>query len=344
MAVWLDKKGMVEERPDPDKEFLLDLGLRLEPIIAELYERATGKQTSNPVPMLWRHTQHPVLIATPDRFVIGTGSPIRGLELKTENQFSDQFGDPGTDQVPHHYFIQCVHYMAVCGMAAWDVAVLHGGVKFSVYHLERDEELEEAMISQLLGWWDKHIVGDTPPDVDSSDAWKIYLHKKHPIELLPIAEIDPESVHVAERLAKVREAERVLEALRSELENQLKNAIGDREGVYTPYGKITWKRTKDGEKVDWESAYIDLRRQVREKLRTYETPEFAMDSFELLASMILDAHTNPKPGVRRFLFTPTKERTHGHQPGEIAGAALAAIADVAGDGQHGSGGTGKGSD
>jgi putative phage-type endonuclease len=314
MDVWLDKRGAVPERADPDKEFLLDLGLRLEPVIAGLYERETKREIVTPSQKIFRHRQHPFLLASPDRIgaeAFGPG-PKFGVELKTENQFSDQFCEPYTDEVPQHYLLQCAHYMNVMDFPEWDVAVLHGGVKFSVYRLHRDAELEQMMTERLLVWWDRHIIGNVPPDVDRSDAWRVYLHQKFPVQLLPMEKIDDERREMLTRYAQVRSAEKVIEALRDEMENQFKALIGDREGIYGAEGRITWKKTKDGKSVDYESAYRELRGAVRESLQTVgpkdaETMARVLKSFDELSDTCLSVHTQTRPGVRRFLFMEAKE-------------------------------------
>jgi putative phage-type endonuclease len=307
MDVWLDKRGLTgDERPDPDKEFLFELGQLMEPVITGLYEKRTGHATR--AGELVRHKNAPVLLGTPDRICIDVA---RGVELKTENQFSDQFGNEGTDEIPHQYLIQCAHYMAVTDLPVWDVAVLHGGARFATYTVERDADLEEYLIDSLLGWWEAHIVRGVPPDMDSSDAWRVYIHKKHPQELLPMVPLEPEHHVLIERLAQTRQAENVMSALRTELESKLKSIIGDHLGVTSPYGKITWKKTKDSKVVDWQGAYYALRQHTIAAIAA-RGPTFkgAADELAKLADACIATMETTRPGVRRFLFTPTGEE-HG---------------------------------
>jgi hypothetical protein len=258
--------------------------------------------------VLTHHREIPEFLGTPDRIC---RDERRGVELKTESQFSDLFGDPGSDEIPDWYLIQCAHYMAIMDMPWWDVAVLHAGTRFGVYTVHRDMELEEEMTRQLLQWWRRHIIERVPPDVDNSGAWRIYLHKKHPVELLPMAELPAENNSTMETLGRVREAEHVLESMRTELENRLKSIIGDHEGMYSPYGKVTWKKTKDSKLVDWEGAYHALRKNAIESIAA-QGPHVKpiADALAILADSCLEAMTNTKPGVRRFLYTAPKEKKH----------------------------------
>jgi putative phage-type endonuclease len=327
MDVWMDKKGLVPERTDPDREFLLDLGVKLEPVIAGLYEDATGRKLIRP-DAVRRHKEHLVLLANPDRLVNGE---LRGVELKSENIFSNQFGEPGTDEVPQHYALQCMHYMAVMDFPYWDIAVLHGGAQFSIYQLRRDAELESMMVKHLLAWWQKHIVDGVPPEVDSSDAWRVYLHQKYPLNIRPIAEIAPEKSELIDRLYRVRGMEKSVEALRAELENQLKDAIGDCDGVTSPYGRVTWKKTKDSEHIDWEGAFKALYANSSPPAQT------------IMREAIVRC-TSTRPGVRRFLFTPRKD-FYGIGPNEARTILESASALLsAGDGEHSVGGSSEGTD
>jgi predicted phage-related endonuclease len=289
MDVYMDKKALADEEfSDPEKNFLLDLGLQLEPIVARLYVRQTGRELIVPSDNIV-HPSHPELRGTPDRLV---QNELRGVELKTENEFTDQFGDPGTDQIPPHYLIQCAHYMAITGMPLWDVAVLHGSSRFAIYPLERDAELESLLIERLTEWWHKHVVLDIPPDMDGSDAWKSYLHKKFPHNIRPIEEIQANSAYLIEELRRVHLVQKQMEGYRQEMENKLKGIIGDREGVFSSCGRVTWKRTRASEKIDWEAAFRLLAQQS--------------DVDHQQISDLIEQCTEKKAGVRRFLFTAAK--------------------------------------
>jgi predicted phage-related endonuclease len=339
MDVWLEKTGRTPEAaPDPDKEFLLHLGTQLEPVIAALYERATGRRLVVPRPKVWEHPNHPELIGTPDRFVAthGPGAlPWRGLELKTESSYSDAFGEPGTDQVPQHYLIQCAHYMAVCDRDVWDIALLHAGSKFAIYTIERDEELEKMMLEQLLEWWAEHVVADRPPAIDGSETWKRFLHARFPENILPIETIEPGAERFVDELRNIRVGEKVLEAMRAELENKLKAVIQDREGVTSRFGKITWRKTKDSIHTDWENAF-DYAMSIMDK-----------DRAEL--QRIMGMFTTTRPGVRRFLFTAPKgeiqdERSINETARKLLTSSTGGAITAPGNGECGASGASKSDD
>ena len=70
------------------------------------------------------------------------------------------------------------------------------------------------------------------------------------------------------------------------MENQIKLAIGNREGLEWPGGNFTWRKTKDGEKVNWESLARGLLNEKDAELQ----------------KTLLGIHTEPKPGERRMRF------------------------------------------
>lgn len=290
MDVWMDKKNLLPpEDSDPERNFMLDLGLQLEPIVARLYERQTGRELIVPEPMV--HPEHQEIRGTPDRIV---RNELRGVELKTENQFTEQFGEPGSDEVPGHYLVQAAHYMMLTGFPYWDIAVLHGGTRFAIYTIQRDAELESMLIDKLTAWWQKHILHDIPPEMDSSEAWRIFLHQRYPRHVLPIEEISPNSAWLVDSLGEIRKAEKAIAGYREEYENKLKGIIGDREGVYCKYGRVTWKNTKDSERVDWEKAFLMLSSMTKAN--------------ESMQKQCVRKSLEIKKGVRRFLYTPAKER------------------------------------
>lgn len=301
MDVWLEKMDLATEVTDPSRTFLLTLGTELEPVIAKLYSQETGRQLYKPMAP-YVHPKYPVLRGNPDRLVV---DGLRGVELKTENQFTNQFGEPGTDEVPFHYLVQCAHYMAVCDYPVWDVALLRGGATFSIYTIHRDLELEKDMREQLLAWWEKHIVGKEPPDVDGSGAWKTYLRKKFPADILPVVEADKNILSTIDSLKSVRSILDKYEGVKDALENRLKLVIGEHEGIEGSFGRITWKKSKDTSVTDWDAVYSHI---------VMKFPDLASQ----IADIVIE-DTTLKPGSRRFLFKVKEGWTYGQRTIESGG-------------------------
>ncbi len=296
LDVWLDKtqsrtsngNGATSE-VDPDKAFLQEIGKRLEPVIQGLYEMQTGRTLVQPEPKFIRHKDYPMLVGTPDRYVKGRG---RGVELKSETPYVDRFGDPGTDEVPDFYRVQCVHYMALTDYDAWDIALLHGGARFGVYPIERDYEEERELIEYLVEWWESYVVKATPPPVDGSDSWARYAAKRHSKNYLPLGRATDEQDALILELRECGNELAMMELSENTLKTLLKVAIGDRDGIRGDSGTVTWKRTKDSLERDFEKAFETL--CLEQKITAFDR------------ARIINLYTKPKPGHRRFLLTPPK--------------------------------------
>lgn len=283
LEVWMQKKGLVETVETP----AMRLGTRLEPVIAEMYQEVTGKRLYKSDTLYYRNR---ILYATPDRLITeGTRlMPTMGLEIKTANaRMAENWGEEGTDEIPQHYLIQCILCMAVTNLSEWDVAALIGGQDFRIYNIQRDVELENSIIERLLEWWDKYMVHNQEPDIDSSQSCADYLVSKYPRNLKPLKEADADTEQLIQRLNEVRYSLKSFEEQEEAIKNLLKNYIGDADGVQGLSGKCTWKATKDTKVIDWEGIanHLMINCKPDEKKK------------------IIEPFTIPKPGVRRFLFS-----------------------------------------
>jgi putative phage-type endonuclease len=246
LDVWISKVKPLPAEPTADEKFHLRLGKLLEPVIAGLYESETDREILALEPEIVEHMLYPELIGTPDRIVVGEK---RVVELKSEHQFADKFGDPGTDQVPDHYLVQCAHYMAVTDLDRCDVAVLHGGAKFAIYQLRRDLELERSMIEQLREWWNAYVVKKVEPPLDASESWGNYLATKYPFNRAPMLEVTPaEYPDLIRHVYNVLNFQELLKDFKTKLEaskSAIKASIRENDGYFGTWGKITWRTCKD---------------------------------------------------------------------------------------------------
>ncbi len=287
--LWMVKKGLkvVEENQ------AMRLGTRLEPIIATMYEESVGKTLYKCDTLFYKN---PIIYATPDRLMMQGHDleiPEMGLEIKTANaRMIENWGEEGTDEIPQHYLIQCVVCMAVTDVPRWDVAVLLGGQDFRIYNIQRDIDLENSIIERLLEWWDKYIVHNQEPEIDSSVSCAEYLAKKYPKNFTPLKEATPEVETLLQQLSEVRYSLKSFKEQEEAIKNILKNSIGEADGIQGGNWKATWKKTKDGKEINWESLAGRLFEIV--KLTSKEE------------KLLIDIFTKPVTGVRKFLFTQKK--------------------------------------
>lgn len=115
-------------------------------------------------------------------------------EAKTANirAWRESWGEPGTDQIPADYMIQVQHQMICTGIDQADICVLilpesqdwmaENGKPieeldtiriaqaladlgfFKIYHVQKNERLQEKMIESYRDFWEIHILGEIPPE------------------------------------------------------------------------------------------------------------------------------------------------------------------------------------
>jgi predicted phage-related endonuclease len=259
--VYLAKLGLAQQ---PETQ-AMRLGNRLEPVIADEYADLTGStlvrgaeiaQLFPGVANVWRghtvieHREHRFLIGTPDAIVLDAE---RGLEIKNAGFQGREWGRPGTDEIPHHYLLQCAWYMALTGLSHWDVAVLFSGNRMEIYTVRRNTELESALLKVGVDFWQRHVLTQTPPPVDSSKSYAQYLAKKFHDGTEQVVTATPEVEHWAARL---RDVQAQIERHQQEEQlarNHLMNLVGHNKGMKGAFGKATWVRPRHQAATDWEA-------------------------------------------------------------------------------------------
>lgn len=111
----------------------------------------------------WAHDEHDWAVANPDYIVTATGGAPDGvLEIKNSRAYG-QWGAPGTDEVPRHYWAQVQWQMYVVGVPYAVVAVSVGGAPPVEYRVERDEGAIGFMVEDALVFLDSIEQGKAPP-------------------------------------------------------------------------------------------------------------------------------------------------------------------------------------
>jgi len=282
-GVWMRKKGLTPEKEDNER---FKIGRLMESPIAQLYCDREGVNLER-IEGILKHPSAPI-VGTPDRIVKGQR---KGVEIKTADPSQKQhWGEAETDQVPIHYVFQCATYMALTGFDEWDLAVLFGMTDFRIYRLKRDMELEASIIDKAREFWDRYVVGNEEPPVDGSDSCSEWIGKKYPTSDKELRDATDEETAVIAQLGEARINTRYAEAVEKELENKVKDMIGDAEGVWSVAGRVTWKKAKDSTKIDWEKLSQEILAELPAKKR-----EEIVARFTLL-----------KEGSRRFNFQPPR--------------------------------------
>lgn len=246
------------EQPASRDLIHLRFGQHAESFIASEYERATGLFTAQHSPTLF-HKKHGFMFGHVDRFVLdtpdtpavvdGTITANKLLECKTSSAFSkNDWGEPGTDQVPPLYLVQCAWYMAITECQAADLAVLIGNSDFRIYTIERDMELEGLILSHAQHFWHEHVIAQIPPEpISVEDAALLFPKESAGMSV----EADEK---LLESIRSYQESTSKSQTLSSECERlklEILSFMGQAEKI-THAGKTlaTWKCSKPTTRID----------------------------------------------------------------------------------------------
>lgn len=115
------------------------------------------------------------------------------VEVKTAAR-GDEWGQPGTDEIPAYYAAQVLFQLGMVPEAAFaNVAVLLGpGLEFREYVIQRDQELIDDILKRCHEFH-LSLDSDEPPDLDDSVATYDAIRSLHPdIEPDLTVELTPE--------------------------------------------------------------------------------------------------------------------------------------------------------
>lgn len=154
-------------------------------------------------------------VATPDA-ITREGDDEVLVEAKTAANMDD-WGDPGTDEIPTYYLCQVYFAMEVAHRAGRPVARCHvpvlGGYRllFSNYVVEYDGAIGAGLIARMEEWRD-HLAAAVPPALDDTAATFEAMRKVHPeidakttVELAPDVAAELVEAIAATEQAKARE-------------------------------------------------------------------------------------------------------------------------------------------
>lgn len=259
LDVWREKRGLAEPF---EGNAATDWGKILEPVVADKYAATTdriivnwGQQIQHEDPSLY------FMLANIDRAVVNLGmTPVvswkpgkglttdRILEVKTAGFHSaHMWGEPGTDQIPDHFLLQCQWYLEVTGTQICDVAVLIGGQDFRIYTVERNEDLIREMIAAAIDFW-ACVEAGIEPEPQSLAECQARWQKADPGKSVIVG------VDVVEAIAQIEEIKAAIDELQEEqerLKTEVIKAFEDAEEITHQGVKLaTYKNSKQPELFD----------------------------------------------------------------------------------------------
>lgn len=231
IGVYLEKIGLWNGEEDNEK---MRVGRDLDEYVAQRFTEATGLKVRKRNAILV-HEDYDFMFANVDRLIIGKNE---GLECKTTSSYGMK--DWEGNEIPQHYLVQCMHYMAVTGAEAWNIACLIGNEKFVCKRIERDEEIINYLIQIEKNFWEEYVLKRRMPSPDGSEDCDKALRKLYGKSINEGIVL----VGYEEKLQRLKELKLKIDELDIEkkaLEQHIKIAMGDKEIAFIGEEKVTWK-------------------------------------------------------------------------------------------------------
>lgn len=253
--VWLEKTGKHVFYKD---SLPLRFGKFAEAFVAQEYAQSTGQHLSHQEQAVL-HTQYPYLQGHIDRFVMDNQKePVfneqgiclahKILECKTANAYSQHdWGEPGTDQIPMPYLVQCSWYMLLTQVEQCDLAVLIGNADLRIYPIHRDLELEALLLHHTTRFWEEHVLRDIPPQAKTEADYQQLFRKG----AAKSVEANPDTVEMIQRLHTVQTEIESYEIEVSQIKQHIMGQMQDAEVLtYTGKTLATWRAPKPSTRLD----------------------------------------------------------------------------------------------
>lgn len=279
-------------------------GRTFEPVILQAYQASHPELEMtdlNPVTgERWfvQHSHLPYITGQPDAIAL---DPVSGaseyvIEIKTASVNTlGNWGEGGSDKVPEQYLCQVQQYMALmgipkCVLIVWFFRDSENGeapCAIREYSIDFDPELWAIIEREEKAFWENHVEKMIPPEIDSvGSVYEAYIREHYPINTMPAEtatpdEIDALSSYIAAK-ERVEEAENALAVCKV----RLQELIGERDGIKSSIGSVSWKCSKDSQTIDYKSAIAEAGIAI--------------------PAEILERNTKIRHGARVFRVTPKK--------------------------------------
>lgn len=207
-----------------------------------------------------------------------------GIECKLVGfRQADRWGEDGSDHIPDEYLCQVAWYTMLADVPFMRIAAwFDGGGDYREFQYDRNSELEAGLVDAAERFWVDHVLTGTPPSLTNASAESI--RRIFPAGNGNLRDATEDEVVLIDQFVKARDARKAAADTEDELKGKLQTAIATEDGLVCGLGKVTWKQVKTKDKTDWEAV-----------AKAAKAP-----------ASLIDLHTKPTAGYRRFLFTPKK--------------------------------------
>jgi len=295
--------------------YQMDLGTELEAPIARVWAKRQGRFLA--LVDTLQHPRRPFALATPDRAVYltaeqrGDSRKVRAdvrdaerlLQVKSTNWRMRPFwGQEGTDQIPAEYLAQAHWEGSVAGVERVDFAVDFDKTQLHSYTVIVRPAVFEAFYEIAERFMVDHVAARVPPPPDASERYREFLAKLYPTpktdQLIAIGTDDPLFTDV-EYFARLKVGQASIKKLLTLLQNKIAARIGEDTGLQGDFGRITYKRTRDGQATDWQAVASEAIALASLVVQTLPQGDQRAELEAKLALLIAN-HTKVRPGYRRL--------------------------------------------
>jgi putative phage-type endonuclease len=217
--------------PETDQTIPMEVGLELEPLIARVYARQTGRHVmtyneyvhSTPESrVVYTHPDYPWLSSTPDRKVIFEDNHDGPLELKTANEFMRKEWDA---EPPLPYMVQNQIQMACEERDRGSLAGLIGNRELVYADQILSAKLLRGVIPKLIEFRER-VLNNDPPPADGSDSTTETLKILHPDDNGATVVAEAEFLETLYAFEAEKEKLKFHEAEKKALQNMILARIG----------------------------------------------------------------------------------------------------------------------
>lgn len=286
LDVWLRITRDIET---PGDAFYRDLGKWAEPRIVSEIQELYGVTVEKPATT--ERGDH--FRFSPDGIIKEWGDL---LEVKFRNPFMrDQYGEPGTDEVPEHEKLQVQFYLEMLdGPETGHLAAAFGGPRPVMYRIDRDKEAGKRIVDEMSAWYERHVVKGEMPALGGAES--SLLNRIWTKDTGLVVAATPEDELDMRLLRRLKETMDRAKDVKEALEGRIKQRIADGSVIEGREMSMTWKRSKDTKSVDYEAAFVDL-------LSVCGLHGLKVDSEKILAE-----HTKTRIGNRPLLGPKEKKK------------------------------------
>lgn len=266
VELWMEKTCQIHPKESGEAAYW---GTKMEPIIREEFRLRTNLKVDI-VNSILQHEKYDFMLANLDGIIYDAELGDCIFEAKTASAFKQSQWE---DNLPEEYMLQIQHYMAVTGFKGTYIAALIGGNQFVYHFIKRDEELINMIIRLEKNFWN-HVVTNTPPPIDGSEASTELLSRLYPNCSENSTVILPdEAIILLNQYELAKEKEREISEMKDELANKLKTMIGEYETGTVKDRTISWKSIStekfDSKKLKKELPDIHQKYLVKSNFRRF---------------------------------------------------------------------------